>query len=142
MLESELTRRFERALEPQTRTLRRHATGHAWGDGRMQFEARRAIERMVTDVFGLDHAALARRTRGARRVASARQVAMYVAHVNCGLSLTDVGRLFGRDRTTVAHACLSVEMKRDDAMFDRVLDLLGWAAPAVVRRPQRHCNAP
>lgn len=107
----------------------------------MQSEARRAIERMVTDVFGVDHAALSRKSRGAKRVASARQVAMYVAHVNCGLSLTDVGRLFGRDRTTVAHACISVEIRRDDATYDRVLDLLGWAAPAIIRRPQSSAAA-
>ena len=62
--------------------------------------------------------------RGTARVAFARQVAMYLTHVTCRRTLTDVGRIFARDRTTVAHACAVVEDLRDDARFDRVLDLL------------------
>jgi chromosomal replication initiation ATPase DnaA len=49
---------------------------------------------------------------------------MYLAHVACGLSLTEVGRLFARDRTTVAHACGLIEDRRDDAAFDRALELI------------------
>ena len=49
---------------------------------------------------------------------------MYLSHVACGQSLTDVGRIFARDRTTVAHACARIEDLRDDRRFDRVLDLL------------------
>ena len=41
-------------------------------------------------------------------MALARQVAMYVAHVTCGLSLTDVGLIFARDRTTVAPQALAL----------------------------------
>ena len=37
-------------------------------------------------------------------IAFARQIAMYVSHVVLGLSMNDVGRGFGRDRTTVLHA--------------------------------------
>ncbi len=54
-------------------------------------------------------------------VAFARQIAMYVAHVWLRLSLTDVGRYFGRDRTTVAHACQVVEDKRENPNIDRML---------------------
>lgn len=60
---------------------------------------------------------------------------MYIAHVGCGLSLTQTGRLFDRDRTTVAHACGVIEDRRDDPMFDRVLDLLEWAVPVLAERP-------
>ncbi len=49
---------------------------------------------------------------------------MYLSHVVCGLTLTEVGRLYVRDRTTVGHACGVVEDLRDDATFDRVLDLV------------------
>jgi chromosomal replication initiation ATPase DnaA len=49
---------------------------------------------------------------------------MYLAHVSCGLSLTAVGQVFARDRTTVAHACGRVEDLRDDPAFDRCLELL------------------
>nr|MCU0605821.1 hypothetical protein [Desulfobacterales bacterium] len=63
-------------------------------------------------------------TRGRARVALARQIAMYLSHVAFRVSLTDVGRIFGRDRTTVSHACAVVEDLRDDPRFDRILDLL------------------
>jgi chromosomal replication initiation ATPase DnaA len=49
---------------------------------------------------------------------------MYLAHVVGGLSMSEISRLFGRDRTTVAHACARVEDRRDDAVFDRSLDFL------------------
>jgi hypothetical protein len=29
-----------------------------------------------------------------------------------------IGRAFGRDRTTVAHACRAIEDRRDDIWFD------------------------
>jgi hypothetical protein len=52
--------------------------------------------------------------RGRRPIALARQTAMYLAHVVFGLSLTRVGICFGRDRTTVRHACALIEDRRDD----------------------------
>jgi chromosomal replication initiation ATPase DnaA len=97
--------------------------------------SRDAIERAVGQVFGIAGKDLRRSTRGRARVALARQVAMYLAHVGCGLSLTETGRLFERDRTTVAHACGVIEDRRDDPIFDRVLDLLEWAVPVLTRRP-------
>ncbi len=104
-----------------------------------QRQARIAIELAVTHVFGVAHGAITQDARGARRVSLARQVAMYLAHVSCGLSLTEVGRMFDRDRTTVAHGCLKVEMRRDAAQFDKALDVLGWAIPALIQR--RHVNS-
>lgn len=98
-------------------------------------QMRLAIELAVMSVFGVDHQSLERVSRGVARVALARQVAMYLAHVGCGLSMTAAGRLFSRDRTTVSHACLIVEDRRDDPMFDRALDLLEWAVPVMVLRP-------
>ena len=94
---------------------------------------REAIEQAVVQVFGVAHEDLRRSTRGRAKVALARQVAMYLAHVGCGLTLTETGRLFGRDRTTVAHACGVIEDRRDDPLFDRALDLLEWAVPALTR---------
>lgn len=51
-------------------------------------------------------------------VARARQLAMYLAHVVLSHSLTAVGEAFGRDRTTVSHACGLIEDLRDDPRFD------------------------
>lgn len=57
--------------------------------------------------------------RDRRRAAChVRQVAMYVCHVVLRLSLSQIGAAFGRDRTTVSHACNVVEDRRDDAAFD------------------------
>ena len=47
-----------------------------------------------------------------------RQISMYVCHVVLQISLTDIGYSFGRDRTTVSHACNVVEDRRDDQAFD------------------------
>lgn len=63
-------------------------------------------------------------TRRRTRVAEARQVAMYLTHVIFSVSLSEVGRLFGRDRTTAAYACRTVEDRRDEPAFDRLLDEL------------------
>lgn len=98
--------------------------------------ARPVIEQAVAKVFGVEDSDLSAFSRGVARTAHARQVAMYLAHVACRLSLTDVGRMFGRDRTTVAHACAVIEDARDDPVFDRVLDLLTWAVPAQSMRPR------
>ena len=82
------------------------------------------LEQAISKVFMVAGTDLWSGTRGRPRVAFARQVAMYLAHVGCGLSMTEVGQIFARDRTTVAHACGLVEDKRDDPSFDRSLELL------------------
>jgi chromosomal replication initiation ATPase DnaA len=60
-------------------------------------------------------------------IAFARQNAMYLTHVAFGLSFTAVGRAFGRDRTTAAHACRVVEERRTDPAFDARMALLEHA---------------
>jgi chromosomal replication initiation ATPase DnaA len=62
--------------------------------------------------------------RGRQQIAAARQRAMYLAHVTFGLSLTRVGICFGRDRTTVRHACALVEDSRDDPRCELGLSAL------------------
>lgn len=84
----------------------------------------------VSMVYSIERGILDHPTRGRSRVAFARQVAMYLAHVAFGLTLTTVGRAFGRDRTTVSHACALVEDARDDPDIDRTLELL----EAIVKR--------
>jgi chromosomal replication initiation ATPase DnaA len=83
-------------------------------------------------------------TRGRFHVALARHVAMYLAHVAFGLTFTEVGEVFARDRTTVAYACGRVEDLRDDPAFDRSLELLecvvhrlGVPPVAAAREPER-----
>ncbi|MEQ1578493.1 MAG: helix-turn-helix domain-containing protein [Hyphomicrobium sp.] len=103
---------------------------------------RYAIDGAVAQVFGLPVHQLECATRGRARAALARQVAMYVTHVSCGMNLTDTGVLFARDRTTVSHACAVIEDLRDDPVFDRVMDLLEWIVAELMSRTGRHQALP
>ena len=66
-----------------------------------------------------------------RAAAFARQIAMYLAHVGFGIPMAAIGKAFGRDRTTVLHACHLIEDRRDEARFDDLLDHLEQAAIAL-----------
>lgn len=103
---------------------------HAMTGGEAQ--VRQAINPAVAGVFGVDMGDLCAATRRSPRAAFARQVAMYLAHVVCGLSLTEVGVLFDRDRTTVAHACELVEDRRDDPELDGQLEHLERAVASLI----------
>lgn len=59
--------------------------------------------------------------RTALATARVRQIAMYVTHVTLGIAMGEIGRCFGRDRTTVVHACHLIEDMRDDEEFDRIV---------------------
>jgi chromosomal replication initiation ATPase DnaA len=56
--------------------------------------------------------------RGSSAAAFARQVAAYLCHVGFEFSLARVAVAFGRDRSTIAHACHAIEDRRDEAQFD------------------------
>jgi hypothetical protein len=88
----------------------------------------RCLETVVATTFRLSLTDLRGTSRGEAQIAFARQVAMYVAHVWFALPLTEVGRRFDRDRTTVAHACRVVEDRRDDPRVDRVVAAIESAA--------------
>ncbi|MBS4084096.1 MAG: DNA replication initiation ATPase, partial [Rhizobiales bacterium] len=62
--------------------------------------------------------------RSSRRVSTARQIGMYLAHTAGGLPLAKVAEYFGRDRSTAAHACRLIEDRRDDRKFDAELSEL------------------
>ena len=61
---------------------------------------------------------LMHRRRDKLPVARARQLAMYLSHVVLGRTLSEIGEVFGRDRTTVSYACAVIEDMRDDRRFD------------------------
>jgi len=82
------------------------------------------LEEAAAAMFEVPAKKLRARSRGCAQVAFARQSAMYLAHVALGLSYSDVGKLFGRDRTTAAHACQLVEDRRDRHDIDLRLDFL------------------
>lgn len=107
---------------------------------------RLTLDQAVLRVFMVGSSDLWSSTRGRPHAAFARQVAMYLAHVAFGLSLTRVGQVFSRDRTTVAHACSRVEDLRDDPSFDRSIELLEGVVRTLGPRAshgssQRHVGA-
>src|SRR5690606_14591684 len=105
--------------------LSRERHREASGVGDDPWDNKAILKQMVARVFAIELDSICRPTRGRAKVAMARQVAMYLAHVVCGLNLTEAGELFGRDRTTAAHACRVVERRREDHPdFDRALRLL------------------
>lgn len=106
-----------------------------FGPRRDRAAARLASE-MVSYVTGVSADDIVGETRGSAEAAFARQIAMYLTHVAFEMSLSRVALAFGRDRSTVAHACHLVEDRRDDTEFDATLDRLEQAlreAPAPLR---------
>lgn len=89
------------------------------------------IRQMLVDTIGMflrvkpDRLSASR--RGTAHTAFARHVAMYLARTRLGLSFTEAGRLFNRDRTTAAHACRRIEESRDDATTDALIEFLDRA---------------
>lgn len=94
-------------------------------DSYLQFmRIRPIILEMVSKVFRVSTRDILAKSRSQAHIAFARQVAMYLTHICCGLNLTQTGKLFDRDRTTVAYACNLVEDRRDESNFDLTLEIL------------------
>lgn len=84
-------------------------------------------QEVIAGAFRVSVSEMRAPTRRTAPVAEARQIAMYLMHVVFGLSLSAVGRHFGRDRTTAAHACRLIEDRRDDPDFDILVGRLEFA---------------
>jgi len=93
------------------------------------------VRQVVAAHFGLTRAEVAGGSREARYVRP-RQIAMYICVRFAGLSQVQAGALFGRDRTTVAHAveCIASRIAADPA-FAKEIDALVAACP---RSSTRH----
>lgn len=78
-------------------------------------------EGYVSRAYCIKPCELYRSTRGRAHVAEARQLVMYLAHVEIGLPLAEVARRYRRDRSTVAYACREIENRRDDGAFDEMV---------------------
>lgn len=88
---------------------------------------------IIAALFNVSGRELRQSGRSPADVARARQIGMYVTHVILGLSMNEVGRGFGRDRTTVLHACHLIEDMRDDEEFDEVIHLAERVTAAAFR---------
>src|SRR4051812_29273532 len=105
--------------------------------------ARTRLERLRRD--GAAHAILAAVAKsrrlgrksilGAGRAAGttfARQLAMYLIHVELGRPQDAVALMFGRERTTVSYACAAMERVRDDPKIEA--EIAAIIAGATARR--------
>lgn len=68
-----------------------------------------------------------------RTLCHIRQIAMYVCHVALQIPLCEIAKAFGRDRTTVGHACHVVEDRRDDPAFDEFVAAVERTVNSVFR---------
>lgn len=112
------------ALHPPVRSIR--------ADTRQMLECEQTaqvafVQETIARAFKVSVSEMRAPTRRTAPVALARQIAMYLMHVVFGVSLSSVGRHFGRDRTTAAHACRQIEDRRDDHGFDLIVDRLEFA---------------
>ena len=74
---------------------------------------------MVSAARGISRRQILGRRRSLRIVTS-RQLAMYLVHTMLGRTYHETAGVFGRDRTTVSHACARIEdMREDRGLFDR-----------------------
>jgi chromosomal replication initiation ATPase DnaA len=85
---------------------------------------------IVAQAYGIEKALFYHRSRCGAETALARQLAMYLAHVILQESMPAIGAAFGRDRTTVSHACALIEDRRDDPAFDAMVADLELALEA------------
>lgn len=86
--------------------------------------AARLAASVAAYALNVSYEEVADRQRGSAAAALARHVAMYLCHVAFALSLARVAAAFGRDRSTVAHACHSIEDRREQPQFDRLMNSL------------------
>ncbi len=95
----------------------------------------RQLTQELLMAIGLDSDVGGRR----RALGHVRQVAMYVCHVAYSMPMGEVAQAFGRDRSTVGHACRMVEDRRDDPAYDGFVTTIERMASAVYllagRRP-------
>ncbi len=91
----------------------------------------RIVSRITAETISLLSDRVIVRNERRRPSCHVRQISMYVCHVALQMSFSDIGAAFGRDRTTVGHACHVVEDRRDDPAFDEFVSAIERMATAV-----------
>ena len=95
----------------------------AFSDNAFKVIGRMAKE-IACEAFGVAHIELHGNQRGNSRLSLARQTGMYLAHVVGQLTLNETASLFRRDRSTVSHACINIEDRRDSPVFDLQIEYM------------------
>lgn len=118
------------------------------GRGRIVAFARRGTDRaaafiaaLVAQRRGVPLELLLHRHRCRPEIAEARMLAMYLTHVLLGRTYSEVGEFFGRDRTTVAHACARIEDLRDEPRFEDEVASFEQMIGAVAASGSERCHA-
>lgn len=109
----------------------RERAANVAGEGAERERARRLLAGLVASALAVTETEILAPHRGQADHAFARQVAIYLARTRLGLSFTEAGQLFGRDRTTAAHACRTVEERRDERGTDRIIEYLDGAVRSI-----------
>ncbi|MEK7265744.1 MAG: helix-turn-helix domain-containing protein [Pseudomonadota bacterium] len=97
-----------------------------WSGGLNNFYRKKIVTaslQLAAQACGVEYSEVAAIKRKAS-VAFARQLSMYLCHIVGDMSLRDVATEFGRDRTTVSHACHAIEDRRECPIFDRQIEHL------------------
>lgn len=82
------------------------------------------IADIVSDHFELTTQEIYSKNRSAK-IANARQITMYLCRKYLSMSLSDIGKSFGRDHSTVSHACDKIEEDlANDANLRNTVDVL------------------
>jgi len=79
------------------------------------------VLRIVASYFELRLIDMLSTSRNKQNIAFARQVAMYLANTHYAVPMSVIGRVFGRDRTTVSFGCRKIEDHRDNPSIDTIL---------------------
>jgi len=79
---------------------------------------------LVSLVTGVPAEDIHAQDRRDARTSRARQLAMYLTYVAWQWPLCRIGAVFGRDRTTVGHACRRIEDMRDNRDMDATVEWL------------------
>lgn len=90
----------------------------------------------VASLIGWPKHQLLRNSRGVKREADARFVAYYLINVGLNYSMRAVGKLFGRNRTTIKWGVGKVEDRRDDPTFSQWLDRMEEELRLRLSRPE------
>jgi hypothetical protein len=91
----------------------------------------RIVRQMVSELLLLLGGRVMVRRDRRRLACHVRQISMYVCHVALRMPQQDIGVAFGRDRTTVSHACHVVEDRRDDRVYDEFVSAVERIVVAV-----------
>jgi chromosomal replication initiation ATPase DnaA len=94
------------------------------------------IVRAVARARGVAVERLLAAERGCKQIAEARQLGMYLVHTLLSRNYLETGEVFGRDRTTVSHACAHIEDLRESRRFDAAVCRLEAEIEALRQAPE------